>query len=87
MELSRDALALRIAAQLCAEFGLPQPLDHFTIMEKHATVIPAPDLHRPGVRLPVSGLLLAADSAQSPYPSTIEGSVRAGVMAARALAD
>ncbi len=87
MELSRDALGLRIAAQLCAEFGLPQPLDHFTIMEKHATVIPAPDLHRPGVRLPVSGLLLAADSAQSPYPSTIEGSVRAGVMAARALAD
>ena len=85
LELSRQALGQHVAAQLSAEFGLPEPLEHFTIVEKHATLIPVPNLQRPPTSLPMPGLLLAADSAHSPYPSTIEGSVRSGLQAAQAL--
>jgi len=86
LELSRQALGQHVAAQLSAEFGLPLPLEYFTIVEKHATIVPVPNLQRPPTALPAPGLLLAADSAHSPYPSTIEGSVRTGLQAARALA-
>jgi len=86
LALSREALGQRVASQLGAELGLPLPREHFTIIEKHATLVPAPDLQRPAVELPVPGLFLAGDSADSPYPSTIEGSVRSGVRAAQALA-
>lgn len=84
-ELSRPALAGHVARQVCGELRLAPPLDQFTIVEKHATLVPGPDLQRPETRLPAAGLFLAADSAASPYPSTIEGSVRAGRNAARAL--
>jgi len=86
LALSREALGQRVAAQLGAELGLAPPRAHFTIVEKHATLVPAPELQRPAAELPVPGLFLAGDSADSPYPSTIEGSVRAGVRAAQALA-
>ncbi len=86
LELSRQALGQHVAAQLSAEFGLPSPLQHFTIIEKHATLVPVPNLQRPPTVLPAPGVLLAADSAHSPYPSTIEGSVRSGLQAAQALA-
>ena len=85
LELSRQELGQHVAVQLSAEFGLPLPLEHFTIIEKHATLVPAPNLLRPPTDLPAPGLLLAADSAHSPYPSTIEGSVRSGLQAAQAL--
>jgi len=85
LELSRQALGQHVAAQLSAEFGLPLPLEHFVIVEKHATLVPVPNLLRPPTALPTPGLLLAADSAHSPYPSTIEGSVRSGLQAARTL--
>ena len=85
MEHSREALGRHVADQLRLEFGLPSPLEHFTIIEKHATLIAAPGLQRPAAALPAPGLFLAADSAQSPYPSTIEGSVRSGITAAQEL--
>ncbi|HYA66520.1 MAG TPA: hydroxysqualene dehydroxylase HpnE [Burkholderiaceae bacterium] len=83
--LSRQALGHCVAQQLRQELGLPSPREHFTIIEKHATLIPSPDLQRPGSALPVAGLFLAGDAAKSPYPSTIEGSVRSGIEAARQL--
>jgi hypothetical protein len=85
-ELSRGALGQRIAAQLAATLNLPLALDHYTIVEKHATIVPAPGLQRPAMRLPLPGIYLAGDAADSPYPSTLEGSVRAGRAAARAIA-
>ena len=84
-ELSRDALCQAVARQVGEELGLAAPSAQFAIVEKNATLVPAPGLRRPPTQLPAAGLLLAGDSAQSPYPSTIEGSVRAGVQAARAI--
>jgi monoamine oxidase len=40
-------------------------------------------LRRPQARLPARGLYLAGDSAASPFPSTLEGSVRSGLEAAQ----
>jgi uncharacterized protein with NAD-binding domain and iron-sulfur cluster len=64
---------------------LPPPQASRVIVEKRATVVPSPGLQRPSTTLPVAGLYLAGDAADSPYPSTIEGAVRSGVTAARAL--
>ncbi len=86
MALGRGALGQSVARQLRFQFGLPEPLDQYTIVEKHATVAATPDLVRPAARLPAPGLFLAGDAADSPYPSTIEGSVRAGLVVARAIA-
>jgi squalene-associated FAD-dependent desaturase len=83
--LSNPSLASAVAAQLSAELGLPAPLAATALVEKRATILPAPGLQRPPTRLPVRGLYLAGDAADSPYPSTLEGSVRAGRAAARAL--
>jgi squalene-associated FAD-dependent desaturase len=85
--LAQDAahLAASVATQLTTAFGLPAPLASTVIAEKRATIVPAPGLERPEARLPVPGLFLAGDAAASDYPSTLEGSVRAGLAAARVL--
>ncbi len=83
--LGADALAGAVAAQLARDLRLPRPLAVRCIDEKRATIVPAPGLTRPPTMLPVAGLYLAGDAADSPYPSTLEGSVRSGLAAARAL--
>ncbi|MDZ7652221.1 MAG: hydroxysqualene dehydroxylase HpnE [Burkholderiaceae bacterium] len=83
--LTQDALASAVAAQLSAALPLPPPQASQVIVEKRATIVPAPGLQRPPATLPVTGLYLAGDAADSAYPSTIEGSVRSGLAAARAL--
>jgi len=85
LELSRGALGQRVAAQLAAALHLPVAQEHYTLIEKQATIVPAPGLRRPPARLPLPGLFLAGDAADSPYPSTLEGSVRSGIAAAEAL--
>ncbi len=80
--LTRTQLGAAVARQLTQVLGLPEPGAHYAVIEKHATIVPGPGLQRPGVALPVPGLYLASDAADSPYPSTIEGSVRAGQDAA-----
>jgi squalene-associated FAD-dependent desaturase len=80
-----NALATRVAAQLSAELGLPPPVASATVAEKRATVVPRPGLKRPPSRLDLPSLYLAGDAAAGDYPSTIEGSVRAGIAAALAL--
>ena len=84
--LGPDALVEVVAAQLTHDLGLPQPIAGVAITEKRATIVPSPGLRRPPARLPLRGLYLAGDAAASDYPSTLEGSVRAGIAAARALA-
>lgn len=79
------ALAAAVGRQLSAELGLPPPSASAVLAEKRATIVPAPRLQRPPARLAAPGLYLAGDAADSDYPSTLEGSVRAGIAAAHAL--
>lgn len=55
------------------------------IGEKRATFAATPGLSRPKLRLSESGLYLAGDWVTPEYPATLEGAVRSGVAAARAL--
>lgn len=80
------SLVDRVAAQLSSDLGLPTPLAGTVVAEKRATIVPEPGLQRPPTRLPAAGLYLAGDAADGEYPSTLEGSVRSGLAAARALA-
>ena len=82
--LSADELAASVGRQLSTCFGLPSPDAHAVVVEKRATITPGPGLLRPDVRLPLHGLYVAGDAAASPYPSTLEGSVRSGLAAAQA---
>ncbi|MGE5336181.1 MAG: hydroxysqualene dehydroxylase HpnE [Gemmatimonadota bacterium] len=82
--VERDGLCKAVADQLSEDLALPPPLAHRVIVEKRATILPRPGLLRPAVSLPAPGLFLAGDAADSGYPSTIEGSVRAGIAAAHA---
>lgn len=84
LDLSQDRLAAAVSRQLAAAFGLGAPLAAAVLTEKRATLLPRPGLVRPAARLSAPGLYLAGDAAASDYPSTIEGSVRAGLAAARA---
>jgi squalene-associated FAD-dependent desaturase len=85
LNLSQDRLAAAVSRQLAAALGLGAPLAAAVLTEKRATLVPRPGLLRPAPRLSAPGLYLAGDAAASPYPSTIEGSVRAGLAAARAV--
>jgi predicted NAD/FAD-dependent oxidoreductase len=84
-QLSHASLASCVTTQLTDVLGLPMPLATQVIEEKRATIVPAPGLRRPPIALAPAGLHLAGDSADSPYPSTIEGSVRSGLAAARSI--
>ena len=79
------ALSSSVARQLAADLGLPEPLATAVLAEKRATMVPSPGLQRPPTRLPLPALYLAGDAARGDYPSTLEGSVRAGIAAARAI--
>ncbi|HXF46116.1 MAG TPA: FAD-dependent oxidoreductase, partial [Burkholderiaceae bacterium] len=85
LNLSQDRLAAAVSRQLAAAFGLGAPLAAAVLTDRRATIVPRPGLVRPPTRLSVPGLYLAGDAAASDYPSTIEGSVRAGLAAARAV--
>jgi squalene-associated FAD-dependent desaturase len=82
--LDHADLARAVAAQLKRALSLPAPSAMRVIEEKRATIVPRPGQRRPPAPL-AGGLFLAADAADSPYPSTIEGSVRSGQAAVRAL--
>jgi hypothetical protein len=55
-----------------------------TVMEKQATFSCSPRLLRPQQRV-APGLLACGDYLYAPYPATLEGAVRSGIMAALAL--
>jgi squalene-associated FAD-dependent desaturase len=70
-------------ARLVSE--LPAPLSVQTITEKRATFACIPNLQRPPARTHLPGLWLAGDYVAGAYPATLEGAVRSGVAAARAI--
>ena len=83
VESDRGALCAAADRQLSTEFGLPPSIAQNIVIERRATLLPSVGLRRPPSRLPVDGLYLAGDIAESAFPSTLEGSVRSGLQAAR----
>lgn len=80
----RAALQEQVIDQARASLGIEglQPLQ--TVVERRATFVCRPRLARPP-RAIVPGLQACGDFVQGPYPATLEGAVRHGVAAARAL--
>lgn len=85
MDIPRHEVELAMHNQLARilDRQLPRPDEILTIVEKRATFACRPGLVRPGVRTAVPGVWLAGDYVDGPYPATIEGAVRSGVMCAR----
>ena len=72
----RDALQAQVLAQARTQLGYAlEPVQ--TVVEKRAAFACSPGLRRP-VKTITSGLLACADYVDGPYPSTLEGAVRAG---------
>lgn len=84
--LSSEEIADRIHGEIARIVpGLPAPRWHRIIVEKRATFACTPDLPRPPTHTDLPGLVLAGDYVAGDYPATLEGSVRSGIAAARAL--
>lgn len=87
---SRDELtqnALRELALFFPEVKKATLLKHGILKEARATfsVTPNLDAHRPPAQSPWPGLFLAGDWTQTGWPSTMEGGVRSGYLAAEAV--
>ena len=79
------ALAAALHNELEEALGgkLSPPLWHQVIRERRATFSCRPNLPRPPIKTPLTGLWLAGDYVCADYPATLEGAVRSGVAAAR----
>lgn len=82
--MTREDLEIAVHQQLERELmqRLPSPLWTMTITEQRATFACRPDVQRPSARTPVTGLWLAGDYIDSPYPATLESAVRSGTAVA-----
>ena len=86
--LSHAALGEAIHAEIAALLpGLPAPRHTWVIEEKRATFACTPDLERPPTATAEPNVWLAGDYVAGDYPATLEGAVRSGVAAARAILD
>jgi hypothetical protein len=67
--------------------ALPSPTWRKTVVEKFATFACTPHRHaaRPVTITPVRGMFLAGDYVAGDYPATLEGAVRNGICAAKAV--
>jgi squalene-associated FAD-dependent desaturase len=88
VERGLDACAAATRQQLLAAFPAgtwPGPIEVVaTLADKRATFACTPGLQRPP-RFIAPGCVAAGDYVDGPYPATLEGAVRAGLAAARAL--
>lgn len=82
-----EALGQRLQRELETALGqrLPPPLWRQLIRERRATFDCLPGQMRPDCRTAQRGLWLAGDFVCAGYPATLEGAVRSGVAAARAI--
>lgn len=80
----RDDLQARVLQQAASQLGLPALRPIQTVIEKRATFACTPELHRPPMSI-APGLWAAGDYVEGPYPATLEGAVRSGMAAAKAL--
>jgi squalene-associated FAD-dependent desaturase len=84
VEHGLDATALAVREQLAAELAVhwhTPPTVWRTVAERRATFACRPQLRRPPARI-AARLWAAGDYVEGPYPSTLEGAVRAGEAAA-----
>ena len=86
-EIDNAALAAALHGELEEALArkIAPPLWHRVIREQRATFSCRPGLFWPTTRTPVPGLWLAGDYVAADYPATLEGAVRSGVAAARAI--
>ena len=82
-EAIRDRLLAALGKTLPA-VRTARLLDSLVIRHPHATFLPTPgsEMLRPGSATPISGLLLSGDYTATGWPSTLEGAVRSGTIAA-----
>ncbi|MES2529959.1 MAG: hydroxysqualene dehydroxylase HpnE [Pseudomonadota bacterium] len=83
--LPREALEHGVLEQAHAQLGLRNVEVLRTVVEKRATFACTPGLRRPAMQI-ADGLLACGDYIDGPYPATLEGAVRSGLAAARAIA-
>jgi len=88
--MTQDALVETITSELCRYFPslhdkLSTPLWHKVITEKRATFACTTGLQRPVMHTAMPNLYLAGDYVAGDYPATIEGAVRSGANAAKAI--
>lgn len=84
--LGHEMLSAAIHRQLATLLpGLPEPTFIRIIEEKRATFCCTPGLYRPPTATADPRLWLAGDYVAGDYPATIEGAVRSGIAAARAV--
>ena len=86
-DADNDTLMQTLHGELEQTLGrpLPRPAWHRVIRERRATFSCRPNLPRPSTQTPLPGLWLAGDYVCADYPATLEGAVRSGVSAARAI--
>ena len=77
-------ITAQVLAQGARQLGLDDLKPVQTVVEKRATFACTPGLARPG-RHVLPGLMACGDYVQGPYPATLEGAVRSGLAAARAI--
>ncbi|RJG14905.1 hydroxysqualene dehydroxylase HpnE [Massilia cavernae] len=86
--LGHDELCTAVARQVASVLGRPElaaPQWSRAITEKRATFACTPGLVRPGNDIGLPSLFLAGDYTANDYPATLEGAVRSGSAAARAV--
>ncbi len=79
----RAEIQARVLRQAAEQLGLELQAV-LTVVEKRATFACTPGLQRPRQAI-APGLLACGDYVEGPYPATLEGAVRSGLDAARAL--
>lgn len=85
-QMSRETLVKKVHKELCSSvYELPAPLYYKVITEKRATFSCHVNVHhkRPVNQTQLPGLFLAGDYTDTHYPSTLEGAIKSGVLAAR----
>jgi hypothetical protein len=79
----RATLEAQVLKQALTQLGLSLQAIK-TVLEKRATFACTPGLRRPPAEL-LPKLLACGDYIAGPYPATLEGAVRSGIAAARAI--
>lgn len=84
-EAAVNALLEQLRAEADAQDALPPVLAHEFIIEKRATFLATPGLRRPDNATPWPRLWTAGDWTDTGYPAVLEGAVRSGIRAAKAV--
>ena len=82
----RAPLEAQVCDQAARQLGCRHPTAVLTVVEKRATFACTPGLARPALRI-APGLVACGDYIEGPYPATLEGAVRSGLAAGRAMGD